>query len=439
MKRIAIIFLFLFTIVVYSQTGTNVAILGFINKGEKNNNYYNYMISESLSSFLSKFNGLKVLPYSEVRKVVSNELLLERSELDVDKALDIGIKLGANQILIGDYVVNRKEKKININIYIYDVGTGSLKLKRSYTGETDMDFFDTVDKIISIVGSFLLSRPVFLGKLIVETDALGEYLLYINDSFQKKITKKERFSDIVLAEENFVLSLKKSKTMEEVYRGEIFVKNGETFYFKYIPSGKLKISGKGFKGASIYTNEALYGNLSDSGEVIISNISVGMEYSVYLKKGNILSEKKKIKIEEGKLSELNFTMDSSREAKISLEKGASSITVWNITGYTMVGLGIVGMGFGYYFNLEAKRYYDLCLQRYDVYMNATSDFDSRWKDFEDALNGLETMVLARNISYISGGIMLGVGLILSFLPEWDKKDNLSFEVLPNYIGFSYRY
>lgn len=438
MKWLVLIVLFLFTSGVFSQERTKLAILGFLNKGDKSDDYYNSMISGSLSSFLSKLKELKVLSYSEVSKVVSNKGLLDKKELDFNLAVDTGVILGASQVLIGDYIVNKKAKEININFYVYDVKTGDLRLKRSYTGKTDMDFFDTMDRIISIVGSLILARPLFLGKLFVEIDSDGEYLLYINDSFQKKVSKRESFSDSVLAEESFVLSLKESKGMKEVYRGEILLKSEERYYFKYIPSGMVKINGKGFEGGEIYTNEIFYNILSKNGETIISNIRAGTEYSVYLKKGDILTEKKLVKIEEGQTKEINFKIENLRKTKIPLED-KSTISVWNISGYVMCGLGVISIGTGYYFNLEARRYYDLAVQKYDEYKNATSDVETKKKYFEDVFNNLNTSILARNISYIGGGVLLSAGLILSFLPFKSENRSVSFEVSPEYVGVNYRF
>lgn len=431
-------FLILLPCLLFSQNDKKtVAVIGFFNKGEKSDDFYNEIISSSISSFLSKIKELKVIPYNEVKNLVEREGLFEKNEFSPENSIDIGVILGAQEILVGDYYVKKREKEININFYIYDVVKGELKLKRSYKGKTDLGFFDTMDKMVFIVGSLFIARPLFVGKILVEVDSPDEYLLYINDSFQDKISKEKSFSENIIAEENFILSLKKSKNLEEVYRNNIFVKNNETFFFKYIPSGNIKIYAKGFEGGEIYTNEALYANVPDNGECIISNIISGTECGVYLKKDDLISEKKIVKMQEGKTKELTFSISRARKLKIPL--GKDSITAWNITGYVMSGLGIISFGMGYYFNSEAKKYYDLTIEKYEDYKTATSDFDAKWNAYQSAYNSFNTMLLARNISYISGGVLIGGGLILSFLPIGKDGNNFKLQIQPNYVELNLKF
>ncbi len=53
--------------------------------------------------------------------------------------------------------------------------------------------------------------------------------------------------------------------------------------------------------------------------------------------------------------------------------------------------------------------------------------------YQSAYNSFNTMLLARNISYISGGVLIGGGLILSFLPIGKDENNFKLQIQPNYV------
>jgi TolB-like protein len=52
-------------------------------------------------------------------------------------------------------------------------------------------------------------------------------------------------------------------------------------------------------------------------------------------------------------------------------------------GYISLGVSIISLGLGYYFNMQAEKNYNDSLKLYDEYKNALADFDSKWKAYED--------------------------------------------------------
>jgi hypothetical protein len=229
---------FIFISQSFGQEAKSIAVIGFINQGERSDDNINLTITKSLTTFLSKIPGVKVSPYTEVEKITKQDGFWEQNKLDVTAASDIGLKLKVKQIIIGDYRVNKKKETIAINVYVYDAITSELKMKRQYEGGSGRDIFDTIDNLIRSTSSALAGRNITMGRLKVDIEAAGLYRLYINAYPQKDVKRRDGFNDNVVANENVEVSIRavNNKEENEVYREFIKVPENNTYEIKYRPA-----------------------------------------------------------------------------------------------------------------------------------------------------------------------------------------------------------
>ncbi len=113
-------------------------------------------------------------------------------------------------------------------------------------------------------------------------------------------------------------------------------------------------------------------------------------------------------------------------------------SILNICGYVLIAAGVGGLGAGYYFDTQAAANLKDAQKNYDDYKNATSGFDDKWSAYQDKLNQARLNIQYRNYSYIGGGVALGAGLILAFIPSGPKK-KYSIYVTPDSIYAVYRF
>lgn|GEM_PF-4740519 len=302
-----ILFVLLLVLLNLSFGKTSIAVVGFANLGSKRENYYNTMITTSIINFLSRFPDLDVVSYSKIKEVTKNIPLKLSNQLNMEGVLNAGLSLGVKQVLAGDYTVNSKKKQIIINFMIFDVVTGELKLKRSYTGTTGMDFFDTVDKINEIVATMFYSKNVKLGKLVLKINSDKEYDFYLNNVYQKVVSKDEGFQGSVLSEIPLYISLKNVGSQKEVYSNTVIVPREEKLEITYVPVGHINIKAEGYENGEVFLNDKMVGNLDEKGVLTLRNQPANMEYEIYLSKEGKKSEKKKFFMEEGRTYNFDFS------------------------------------------------------------------------------------------------------------------------------------
>lgn len=214
----------------------SIAVLGFINTGNKSDNNINLMITKSLTTFLSKLQEISLTSYDAVQKTAGENRYWEQKTMDTEKALDMGLNLAASEIITGEYTVDKKKETIKINVYVYNPATSELVFKREYSGGAGMDLFDTVDKMIRNLSAQILGHPVTMGRLNVEVVSDNAYQLYIDSVFQKKLTKSDGYNEIFPANQNAVVSLRLPGSTADAYSETVRVKDGETYNISYKPS-----------------------------------------------------------------------------------------------------------------------------------------------------------------------------------------------------------
>ena len=129
---------------------------------------------------------------------------------------------------------------------------------------------------------------------------------------------------------------------------------------------------------------------------------------------------------------------SKNKTTTSAKKSSGGPSIINICGYILIAGGLGGLGAGYYFDTQASGNMKDAQKNYDDYKSASSGFDDKWKAYQSSLTLAKQNVQIRNISYIAGGVSLGAGLIMAFLPSGNKQ-NTGFFVTPNAVYASFRF
>ncbi len=282
-----------------------IAVVGFINQGDKMDDTINKVISKSLITFLAKIKGTKVTAYDAVEKLSADNKFWESKELDADIAVEMGLDLAVKQVVTGTYKVNKKAGTIKIVVYVYDPITSELKLKRNYFGDAGISIFDTIDKLIRNISSELVGHAVTMGNLEVDIDSDKTYNLLINKVFQKKVSKSDGFNEKEEGEEPLDVSLTLTENDQEIYHKEITLKDNENRVITYTPSGTAVVR-TGTGGIKVYADDVFAGETEKSGEIIVHSLKAGTNHIIRIEKENKTLDTRTITVEEGKTIPVEF-------------------------------------------------------------------------------------------------------------------------------------
>jgi hypothetical protein len=132
------------------------------------------------------------------------------------------------------------------------------------------------------------------------------------------------------------------------------------------------------------------------------------------------------------LSRLN-----SGDKKNQTSEQSSLIPVLNITGYSLIGASAICAGLGIFFDISAQNNYNSAKAAYRDYQDAASD--AKWQTYQGYVTNTAQNLSARNISYIAGGISLGVGLACVITTFFLPKDNVSVTIAPDKLTICYKF
>ncbi len=301
----------IFTMTLTAQAGDikTIAVVGFINQGDKTDNSVNKVISKSLITFLAKVKGTKVISYEVIEKLAEDNNFWESKELNVETASEMGLNLAVKQVVTGTYKIDNKKEIVHITVQVYDPATSELKLKRDYKGDAGTGIFDTIDRLIRNISSELVGHAVVMGNLEVEISSGSTYNLLINQIFQKKISSKEVFKETEAAEEPLVISLTIPETGREVFNDTVTLKDGENRIVTYSPSGSIAVR-TGIAGIKVLADDMPAGETGNNGELIIGNLKAGSNHTVRIEKDSKNMGSKTILVEEGKIHPAEFIIRS---------------------------------------------------------------------------------------------------------------------------------
>ncbi len=95
------------------------------------------------------------------------------------------------------------------------------------------------------------------------------------------------------------------------------------------------------------------------------------------------------------------------------------------------------LGLGYYYNQQGAKEYDESLKLHEKYKNATSDFDAKWKVYEDKYKSHEAKFDYRNTFYAISILSSGFGIYATFIHKKAIQKKLSIRIYPDQIKCMY--
>lgn len=300
------IFIFVFSAASRAEDIKTIAVAGFINLGDRNDDSINKVISKSLITFLGNIKGTKVTSYEVIEKLAAENKFWESKKLNTEAAVEMALSLAVKQVVTGTYKVNKDKNSIQITVFVYDPVNSELKLKRDYTGSAGLDIFDTIDKLIRNITTELVGHPVVMGSLKLDILSGNSYNLVINKTFQKKVSRQDTFRETEPAEEPLEISLIIPETGSEVYHETIMLKNGEDRVITYTPSGSVDVR-TGVSGVKVFADDVPSGETGNNGDLIVRNLKAGTGHTIRTEKDGKILGSKTISIEEGKVYSIDFT------------------------------------------------------------------------------------------------------------------------------------
>ena len=404
-------------------------VAGFINLGDPGDEKINIVITKSLINFLSKTENAVITPYDMIENVAQKNGYWRRKQIDKDLALNMAQAFDSKQMIVGDYTVDRKTKKIQIRVSVYDVVTGELKLSRNYSGSSGLGLFDTVDAMSRNIAGLLSGMEISMGTVKVRVSGSGKfYRLYINGKDKAVLTGGSEYVEKVLANEEVEVFLRLTNGGNEVYREIYNVQKGTNITVVYRPMGNAVVKNMNRNG-TMYLDGVKTGKLSGDETVTLKHIEAFRTHVLELKTENGFI-KKEFTVEEGESSVVLFEQgSSSSQYFIDYKKSAP-----------LLGLAIPGMpqfqagdwGWGTLF---------LTLALGGVALFATSEicfigsFDQYKKaaTTDEEVSYYKTSEMWRNLS-ITGMTLWGGTALFSVLHAWlqtgsqDAKSDVGFDM-----------
>jgi hypothetical protein len=305
MKRylLTLFALFILTGAVYADRRMQpTTIAGFVNLGAEADDNINVLLSMSLINMLQMIPGAIITPWNQVEQAAREENLWGKKEVDVDATLALALSFDTRRVITGDYLVSRG--KVKINMYVYDVAMGELVVRRSWEGDTGLDLFDTIDRVIMTATPIIAGRRSFqLGKLNISANVREGvvYKVYVNNVFQKELKKDAPFDGQILAGEPVEVSIRlvDGDEEKEVLRRAVNIEENEEFKLEYTPAGTVIIKAPSNPNAKVLVNDEEVGVLDRQGEFTIYNIPADKSHTIVISQDDKIIRQQRVSLREG--------------------------------------------------------------------------------------------------------------------------------------------
>lgn len=299
----------------YSQDLKSTTVAGFINKGDNSFDNINIQMTKSMVAFLSKLSK-NISPYPDTAETAQSQGFWNKKTFDSADAISVAQTMGNEQVITGDYSVNSKSEIISINVYVYDVVTGKLKLERKYSGNAGIDLFDTIDKMIKDVSGLLIGKSIDFGTFqLTVGQAEKTYKLYINGSFIKAVSKKIPFTEKFLSGQKIDVRLVNPEDDREIFRNYFDIIKGKVTEYNYYPFGTVIV--KVMDGVSdVFVNGKLYGRTDSSGTISITNVAADQNLNITSKAVDQTQGNAVVRVKEGESKVVVLENPSNRKRLI---------------------------------------------------------------------------------------------------------------------------
>lgn len=157
---------------------------------------------------------------------------------------------------------------------------------------------------------------------------------------------------------------------------------------------------------------------------------------------NIFSQNAQIQSTNNSNLQTTNTFSGNMKEKIETEKKETAklnIYPLKTAGLIIGGIGLIGIGTAFYLNYEVKKNTDKADALYNDYLNATSDFNTKWNTYSDIVNLSKKQQTAAYIIGISSCLVV-MPISYSFI-TYSKPavNNVSFRISPNQMQLVFKF
>ncbi len=316
MKNLFVIAFLLMSGVVSAEVTTNkapvdklkVLILNLNNQSDVNT----YGSSDALKPvvFNSLYNFIGIIPSLDIPQQTE----LQQIQWNSTNIAQIAKARGADLVIYGDYSFSGPayDPKARLNLKIYSTERVVDILSRSYNTPTDLEIFDTIDRMINDLSTELLKGKVEVAYLNFTDFKVGDekYDIYVNDKIIAAITNDYFELNLkILAKTSYGVEIIRRFDKKTVHDSSFVLQPGVTARISHKAIASLDLKElKGKKKGSAYTfllnNEAiqdnqLYTNLQGGQQyefaVIEDGTNKAYNTSFYLHDGGRITLKPRIK------------------------------------------------------------------------------------------------------------------------------------------------
>lgn len=328
-----IVFCAFFPSVLAAQTfEKSAAVAGFINLGSQSDKNINLTLTKSLISFLSRVPGVYVVPYEQMEKMAKQYGIWNKPGYLSEDFIGLGQRFHVKLVVSGIYRVDYTKKTIVIQVYIHDVVTGELLLKRNYEGPSDLGLFDTIDNMVKSVVSSIAGKEINFSTLYLSVFNTEEtYFVSINGRDITNISAGIPFIYRLLSGEDTEILLKLGQG-REVYREKIKPAADQMVRIDYEPAGNILVKTL-TEGGEVIMDGRLTNVLQREGQVIFNKLKANRitKFSRWL--DGFLQEEKEIATQEGETLLLLFDGKSHFESLINYSRSNPVMNLL-LPGYT---------------------------------------------------------------------------------------------------------
>lgn len=404
----------------------SITVAGFRNIGGGTDSQAGLVLTRSLISQLSRLSDVRITSFEDISRYAAGRSLWPN--LDRESALSAALYFNTSRVLYGTYTHITKSNLVLVDVYSYDTATGSLLLKRSFSGKAGESLLETVDSISgSVIGLIAGQDNTYVSLTIGISNSTNDYRADVNARPAAFFIKDRQQTVYFPVNEPFELSLYRLDTGREIFRRRMAITNTEGLQLTYIPSGSLVIKNNGLP-ADVYLNGLKTASLSASEPSHIISVNSGATNALIIRHNDNLVLERNIIMGEGETEFISFQAAPGAVKSGPDYSSTSPGFNWLVPGYAQYQAGEWAWGLGYsitgYGGLGTAALFGILGSM--LYSKASAYTDTENRDRVSGLAGQAMAVCAAG----AGVWLLSAGL------SWFHADSLKRSPAGNGLKFS---
>lgn len=282
----------------------SLTVAGFVNLGDASHDYIQVMMTTYLTRFLSKIFS-NVPSYSVVEKIAYRNAFWSSRQFDVLKAISIADELNTRYCITGHYQV-KKDRSIELLLYIYDVKTHSLQLERTYRNQSVQDVFASIDVMVRDILFMLIGKSVEFGRLKISvSDGFGKYAVVLNGSEISEVAVGKNYESLFVAGQTVDVVLKKKDDGPEVFHETFRMEKDKISEIVYKPVGSILVKYRsGF--TDVYLNGKIAGRTDQDGVLFLTGVDALKPVDLEIRENGQTLIAKKARLKEGAMTRVEM-------------------------------------------------------------------------------------------------------------------------------------